>query len=105
MGSGHGGLRTSIQESYRKYDVADWLEELARCHISFKMNAAQNFSLLKVDSLVVNYVKSRRSHFRVLFRQALGIYLFPVDHQRRSTGNRGWLVLNPRADTGAGCRL
>lgn len=91
---GTGGLRTSIQESYRKYDVADWLEELARCHISFKMNAAQNFSLLKVDSLVVNYVKSRRSHFRVLFRQALGIYLFQAITSAGVLAIGGWLVIN-----------
>ena len=30
---GIGGLRTSIVESKEKYRVADWLEELARCHI------------------------------------------------------------------------
>ena len=91
---GMGGLRTSIQESYRKYEVADWLEELARCHVSFKMNAAPNFSLLKVDSLVVNYVKSRRNHFRVLFRQALGIYLFQAITSAGVLAIGGWLVIN-----------
>jgi ATP-binding cassette subfamily B protein len=58
------------------------------------MNAAPNFSLLRVDHLVVNYVKSRRSHFRVLFRQALGIYVSPGDHKCRSPRARGWLVIN-----------
>ena len=91
---GIGGLRTSIQESYRKYEVADWLEELARCHVSFKMNAAPNFSLLRVDHLVVNYVKSRRSHFRVLFRQALGIYVFQAITSAGVLALGGWLVIN-----------
>ena len=91
---GIGGLRTSIQESYRKYEVADWLEELARCHVSFKMNASPNFSLLKVDNLVVNYVKSRRNHFRVLFRQALGIYVFQAITSAGVLALGGWLVIN-----------
>jgi ABC-type bacteriocin/lantibiotic exporter with double-glycine peptidase domain len=91
---GIGGLKTSIQESYRKYEVADWLEELARCHVSFKMNSARNFSLLKADQLVVAYVKSRRSHFQVLLRQALGIYLFQAIASAGVLAIGGWLVIN-----------
>jgi ATP-binding cassette subfamily B protein len=91
---GIGGLRTSIQESYSKYDVADWLEELARCHVSFKMNAAPGFSLMKVDNLVVDYVQARRSHFSVLFRQALGIYFFQAIASAGVLAIGGWLVIN-----------
>ncbi|MFM8394937.1 MAG: peptidase domain-containing ABC transporter, partial [Acidobacteriota bacterium] len=91
---GIGGLQSSIQESYRKYEVADWLEELARCHVSFKMNAAPNFSILKADNLVVGYVKSRRSHFRVLFRQAFGIYVFQAITSAGVLAIGGWLVIN-----------
>jgi ATP-binding cassette subfamily B protein len=58
------------------------------------MNAAPNFSLLKVDSLVVNYVKARRNHFRVLFRQALGIYLFQAIASAGVLAIGGWLVIN-----------
>ena len=91
---GTGGLRTSIQESYSKYDVADWLEELARCHVSFKMNAAPGFSLMKADNLVVDYVQARRSHFSVLFRQALGIYVFQAIASAGVLAIGGWLVIN-----------
>ena len=91
---GIGGLRTSIKESYSKYDVADWLEELARCQVSFKMNAAPNFSLLKADGLVINYVQARRNHFRVLFRQAFGIYLFQAIASAGVLAIGGWLVIN-----------
>jgi ATP-binding cassette subfamily B protein len=33
---GIGGLRTSITESYKKYHVAEWLEEIGRCQINLK---------------------------------------------------------------------
>jgi ABC-type bacteriocin/lantibiotic exporter with double-glycine peptidase domain len=73
---GIGGLQTSIQESKQKYKVAAWLEELARCHISFKMSGAGEFFRDRMDDLVVGYITARRSHFRIIFRQAVGNYIF-----------------------------
>jgi ABC-type bacteriocin/lantibiotic exporter with double-glycine peptidase domain len=73
---GIGGLRTSIHESYQKYHVAEWLEELARCHRGFKMNGDYSFAMERADNLVVSYIQARRDHFRVLFRQAMGNYFF-----------------------------
>ena len=73
---GIGGLRTSIHESYQKYHVAEWLEELARCHRGFKLNGDYSFAMERADNLVVSYIQARRNHFRVLFRQAMGNYFF-----------------------------
>ncbi len=73
---GIGGLRTSIHESYQKYHVAEWLEELARCHRGFKMNGDYSFAMERADNLVMSYIQARRAHFRVLFRQAMGNYFF-----------------------------
>jgi ABC-type bacteriocin/lantibiotic exporter with double-glycine peptidase domain len=100
FGLGVGGLRTSIQESTRKYEVADWLEELARCHVSFKMNAATNFSLFKADRLISLYVEARRAHFRVLFRQAMGIYFFQAIASAGVLAIGGWLVINRQLTLG-----
>ena len=97
---GVGGLKTSFQESTRKYEVADWLEELARCHVSFKMNAATNFSLFKADRLIALYVEARRRHFRVLFRQATGIYLFQAIASAGVLAIGGWLVINRQLTLG-----
>ncbi len=97
---GVGGLKSSIQESTRKYEVADWLEELARCHVSFKMNAASNFSLFKADRLIALYVEARRLHFRVLFRQAMGIYLFQAIASAGVLAIGGWLVINRQLTLG-----
>lgn len=97
---GIGGLRTSIEESYSKYHVADWLEELARCQRSFKMNASPEFAVEKADGLVVDYVKARREHFRVLFRQAFGNYLFRAIASSGVLAIGGWLVINRQMTLG-----
>jgi len=65
---GINGLQTSIFESKKKYKVAAWLEELARCHISFKMSGTLDFLGERTDALSVAYIKARRAHFAVLFR-------------------------------------
>lgn len=97
---GIGGLRTSIEESYSKYHVADWLEELTRCQRSFKMSATADFAMEKADSLVMEYVKSRREHFRVLWRQAFGNYMFRALASVGVLAIGGWLVINRQMTLG-----
>ncbi|MDX2031877.1 MAG: ATP-binding cassette domain-containing protein [Blastocatellia bacterium] len=97
---GIGGLSTSIKESKSKYKVADWLEELARCQNSFKMNAAPAFPIERADDLVIGYARSRYAHFRVLFRQALGTYLFQAIASAGVLAIGGWLVINRQMTLG-----
>jgi ABC-type bacteriocin/lantibiotic exporter with double-glycine peptidase domain len=93
-GLGVGGLKTSIKESKSKYLTADWLEELARCQSGFKMNATPAFSIERADELVIGYVRTRLAHFRVVFRQALGTYLFQAIASAGVLAIGGWLVIN-----------
>ncbi|GAB4464799.1 MAG: ATP-binding cassette domain-containing protein [Armatimonadaceae bacterium] len=81
------GLRTSIAESAEKYHVAGWLEELARCQISFKMHGSPSFLMRRTDDLVIAYIDERRSHFRVTFRQAAGNQIF------QAVANAGILII------------
>jgi len=97
---GIGGLRTSIEESYSKYRVADWLEELTRCQRSFKMSGTPVFAVEKADGLVMGYIKSRREHFRVLWRQAFGNYLFRALASVGVLAIGGWLVINRQMTLG-----
>lgn len=97
---GLGGLTSSIQESRQKYRVADWLEELARCLTSFKMNADGGFLMRRADALVVRYLTERRSHFAVVFRQAVGNYLFQAVASAGTLGIGGWLVINRQLTLG-----
>lgn len=97
---GYGGLTTSIRESKQKYRVADWLEELARCQISFKMTAAGNFLMERADALVLGYLKYRREHFSVIYRQAMGNYAFQAIASAGTLGIGGWLVINRQLTLG-----
>ena len=97
---GLGGLRSSIEESISKYRVADWLEELARCQRGFKMNSVPGFPVERVDVLVMDYVKARRNHFRVIFRQAFGSYFFQALASAGVLAIGGWLVINRQLTLG-----
>lgn len=99
-GLGYGGLRTSIEESLSKYRVADWLEEVTRCQRGFKMSAESTFSVERADTLVIDYVKARRNHFRVVFRQACGAYLFRAVASAGVLAISGWLVINRQFSLG-----
>ncbi len=91
---GIGGLQTSIQESLSKYRLADWLEELARCERGFKMSSIPAYPIERADTLVIDYVRMRREHFRVVFRQALGTYFFQALASAGVLAIGGWLVIN-----------
>lgn len=97
---GVGGIKTSIHESHEKYRVAEWLEDLGRCHISFKTHGFPNFILERSDQLVVNYLDARRSHFAVLFRQSLSTYLFQALASAGILAIGGWLVINRQLTLG-----
>jgi ABC-type bacteriocin/lantibiotic exporter with double-glycine peptidase domain len=99
-GLGVGGLSSSINESVRKYQVADWLEDLARCQRGFKMNALPSFQLHRADNLVVEYIKARRLHFRVIFRQAVGNHFFYAVASAGVLAIGGWLVINRQLTLG-----
>ncbi|MEM6725338.1 MAG: ATP-binding cassette domain-containing protein [Bacteroidota bacterium] len=66
----YGGLKTSLKESAVKYEVAHWLEELARAKHTFKLSDRNSFSLTKTNDLTVNWLNSRKAHFRILIVQA-----------------------------------
>jgi ABC-type bacteriocin/lantibiotic exporter with double-glycine peptidase domain len=73
------GLDTSLKESKYKYNLAHWLEEIARVNRSFKLNAPVNFHLNRTDDIVVNYLSAREKHFQVLlnqFRLFIGFKVF-----------------------------
>lgn len=69
---GKNGLKTSVAESKKKYDVAAFLEDVARCVGSFKLIGSSEFIYRKIDDLSSSYVKYRKEHFKVLVRQTIG---------------------------------
>ncbi|MEQ8424433.1 MAG: ATP-binding cassette domain-containing protein, partial [Cyclobacteriaceae bacterium] len=74
--TGPAALRTSIEESKYKYKVVYWLQELGRALNSFKVTGNSNLPIRKTDFNVNNYLKYRKSHFKVLVSQYSFIVLF-----------------------------
>ncbi len=72
------GLKTSINESNYKYEVAAWLEELGRVIKSFKYSQGSHLNLKKTDEKLLQYVNARTSHFQVLLFQFRTLVAFKV---------------------------
>lgn len=67
--TGPRGLSTSLKESKFKYQLAHWLEEVARVNRTFKLNASTGFHMKKTDKITESYLLSREKHFSVLINQ------------------------------------
>lgn len=63
------GMNTSLAESDYKYKMAYWLEESARNATTFKLAGVSDFILDKTNEIANDYVKARKSHFKVLLSQ------------------------------------
>ncbi|MFN6947236.1 MAG: ABC transporter transmembrane domain-containing protein, partial [Cytophagaceae bacterium] len=58
--------KTSIYESKYKYQVENWLEEIARNLKTFKLAGYSNLPMEKTDYNVSNYLYAREHHFKSL---------------------------------------
>jgi len=67
--TGKWGLASSLKESSWKYEVAHWLEELARGMRTFKLAGNTDLPMRRMDALVAEYLVHRKAHFRVLVVQ------------------------------------
>ena len=72
------GIKSSIDESDKKYDVASWLEDIAASIKTFKLNSKTEIHVAETDNRLVNYLNDRTSHFRVLVIQYKTIIAFKV---------------------------
>ncbi len=87
------GLRTSIEESYAKYRVAAWLEELAKPGGALRTTGGAAFAAERADGLIRRYLEVRRKHYAVLFGQTLGGLGLQVFASAALLGLGGWLVV------------
>ncbi len=97
---GRGAVRTSIKESKTKYYVAGWLEEMVRHPLAFKMGGGRVYALHRANQLANNYVKARKAHFKILFRQILFALILQVVASAALFGLGGWLVISNQLTLG-----
>jgi ABC-type bacteriocin/lantibiotic exporter with double-glycine peptidase domain len=74
---GFGAERTAIKESKAKYEMAAWIEEIARHPIALRMNDAQ-LAQRRAEQLARTWLERRRDHFRVFLRQYAGVQALQV---------------------------
>jgi putative ABC transport system ATP-binding protein len=91
--SGYGASSTAIDESTSKYEFLQWLEDVARFPLLFKTSWGESLALRKADQLLINYLKTRRGHFRILQRQYLSAYMVQAIAVSFLLILGGWLVM------------
>lgn len=72
------GLNAAYDESENKYEVASWLEEIARSYKTFKISSRNNYHLKRTDDLVKDYLVSKTKHFEILKFQYWSLIVFKL---------------------------
>ncbi|MBO6935025.1 MAG: ABC transporter ATP-binding protein [Deltaproteobacteria bacterium] len=90
---GRSAAETTIKESYAKYAVAGWLEEMARHLFVLKSRGGAETAAQKLDDLASNWLRAREAHFRVFFRQFIGALMVQVIVSVALLAVGGWLVV------------
>ena len=94
------GLKTSLKESKFKYEVAYWLEEVARTHDVFRYSGKSELHLEKTDQLVSGYIAARKSHFKILKGKYVNMVIFKILVAAGLLAIGGWLVLDQKMNIG-----
>ncbi len=97
----NSGIESSIQESDKKYEVVSWLEDIAGSVKTFKINSRANTHLTGTDNRVMDYLRHRTSHFKVLLFQYWTIVGFKVLITLLMLGIGVYLLVNQQLNIGA----
>jgi putative ABC transport system ATP-binding protein len=93
-------IRSSIDLSTAKYDMARWLEDLARNNTFFKTAPAMEYALEKSDKLAGGYINQRKRYFRATFAQTIGFLFIYAFASSALLGLGGWLVIQGQLTLG-----
>ncbi|WP_126652293.1 peptidase domain-containing ABC transporter [Chryseobacterium aureum] len=95
------GIKSSIEESNKKYDTAAWIEDIAGSVKTFKMHSEDDSHLQGTDERVTEYLKHRTSHFKVLVFQYKTIIAFKVIITLAMLVIGTYLLINQKLNIGA----
>lgn len=95
------GIKSSIEESNKKYDTAAWIEDIAGSVKTFKMHSESGAHLKGTDDRVVEYLDHRTSHFKVLVFQYKTIIAFKVIITLAMLAIGTYLLINQKLNIGA----
>lgn len=75
---GRRAISTAIQESKKKYMLFAWLQDIAKNPLSFRSNRGTDYALRRTSGLNQSWLEARKTHFRIHFRQYLGMLIIQV---------------------------
>lgn len=91
---------TAYKESDAKYEVAAWLEEMARVPYVFHFQGNGRYGIEKADEVTANYIMARQSHYKVILQHLCGTYFIQVIASTALLFVGGLLVLNNQMTLG-----
>ena len=90
---GKNAASTTIEESYAKYAVAGWLEEMVRHLFMLKTPGGAVMATNRLNELAAHWLRARDAHFRIFFRQFVGTLVLQVVVSVALLAIGGWLVV------------
>lgn len=90
---GRGGVKTAIEESIIKYELAHWLQDVISFPTAFRLHGGAGYALERANRLTVRYLGGRQDHFRVLIRQSAFALILLAVASTALLGVGGWLVI------------
>jgi ABC-type bacteriocin/lantibiotic exporter with double-glycine peptidase domain len=97
---GVGGIHTAVRESEAKYELAAWLESVARQERRFVTPEGAAWSIRQTDRLAVDWLGRRSSHFRIVLRQTIGFAAIQALASAALLGLGSFLVWNGQLSLG-----
>jgi putative ABC transport system ATP-binding protein len=97
---GRDGIRTSIEESRFKYQVAHWLQDVIATPAAFKVNGGELLAIEHANRLTTDYIAARQRHFRVVLRQTSFAIGLQVVASTALLSIGGWLVIRQQLTLG-----
>ncbi len=97
---GQTAAATSIRESYAKYAVAAWLQDVAGHSTLFKTQGGPALAVERADALTSEYLSARRMHFSAYMQQFVGTLALQGIAGAGLLGLGGMLVLKGELSLG-----
>lgn len=72
------GFEASLEESNYKYEIAGWIQEIARGIKTFKFFNKYNLHVEKTNRFLEGYLNSRNRHFQILKLQYWSLVIFKI---------------------------
>jgi ABC-type bacteriocin/lantibiotic exporter with double-glycine peptidase domain len=94
------GFETSLEESKYKYKTAYWLQEIAKTNWSFRLAPNSPHALNRIDEHVQDYLSSRESHFKILWKQYMWMIAIKAIIVASLLGLGGYLVIDQQMNLG-----